>query len=67
MTKTYSIYGLIDPRDNKVFYIGKTSRTSGERYDEHIKETSGETPKQKNIQEIYEAKGLSPDLGVCRT
>jgi len=64
MTKIYSIYGLIDPIGNKIFYIGKTSRAPSERYAEHIKETSGVTPKQKKIQEIYKAKGLPPDLVI---
>ncbi len=67
MTEIYSIYGLIDPRDNKIFYIGKTSRDPSERYAEHIKETSGETPKQKKIQELYKAKGLPPDLVILES
>lgn len=62
MSVVYSIYALVDPRDMKVFYIGKTSRAPQERFEEHIQEVSGDTPKQKRLREIYDDTGLIPDF-----
>ena len=37
MAKTpYLIYGLIDPRNHKLYYIGKTRRVLHDRMDEHF-------------------------------
>jgi hypothetical protein len=40
---TYTIYGLIDPRTNELYYIGRTRRNLVERTDEHFFEAA-ETP-----------------------
>jgi len=67
MSDIYSIYGLVDPRDLKVFYIGKTSRSPLERFEEHIKDILGESPKQKRIKAIYDGGGHSPELVVLES
>ena len=36
---TISIYGLIDPRDNQLMYIGK-SKNLNKRLEEHLQDTS---------------------------
>jgi hypothetical protein len=64
MEDIYSIYALFDPRDNKIFYIGKTSRPTKIRYDEHIDEKTGNSPKQKRILEIYDDNYQLPDLVI---
>jgi antitoxin component YwqK of YwqJK toxin-antitoxin module len=42
--KEYYVYGLIDPRDNQYFYIGKGK---GKRYNSHLKENI------KNVKNIF--------------
>lgn len=46
------VYCLVDPRDNRIFYVGKGS---GNRVFEHVKEAlfeCGDTPKRGRIREI---------------
>ena len=62
MEKVFSIYALIDPRNYKAFYIGKTSRNPKIRYEEHIDEMEGSSPKQTKIKEIYDCDCQLPDL-----
>lgn len=55
--KEYYVYGLIDPRDDQYFYIGKGK---GKRYNSHLKESIKTTTnilKHSRIKEI-EAKNL---------
>lgn len=40
------IYALIDPRDNKVCYIGQTKRSLRQRYSEHVN-----FPRNKNMRQ----------------
>lgn len=67
------IYGLIDPRQSTLFYIGKTHKRRELRLSEHIKKaTDGfQTPVSVHIRDILDAvcvpqifvlKRLSPDL-----
>jgi hypothetical protein len=62
MEEVFSIYALIDPRSCKIFYVGKTSRDPKVRYEEHINEVEGSSPKQKRIKEIYGCDYQLPDL-----
>lgn len=54
MTAEYYVYELVDPRNNKPFYIGKGK---GNRVDQHEKEAQKEksTAKTKLIREIQDA------------
>ena len=48
----YYVYGLLDPRDNEVFYIGKGK---GNRLTAHVKETADATnnaPKHQRIRQV---------------
>lgn len=64
MASNYLIYALIDPRDNTVFYIGKTRRKARARLDEHLLDFDGVTPKQLRIREIYDSEVGEPDVVV---
>lgn len=46
MNKTYKIYGLIDPRTNKLCYIGYTTQTLKKRLRQHL------NPKEENMCKI---------------
>ncbi|GAA5218318.1 hypothetical protein ACFSJ3_15680 [Corallincola platygyrae] len=48
----FKIYGLVDPRNNKLFYVGRTSKPVGVRLIEHLNETYKHTLKQKRISDI---------------
>jgi hypothetical protein len=48
----YSIYGLIDPRCLKVFYVGRTSKSLKKRLNEHLSDTDRTTLKRKRMLEI---------------
>lgn len=54
----FYVYGLIDPRDNKIFYIGKASANN--RPFAHFKNSDSESKKARRINEItaagYEAR-----------
>lgn len=52
------VYGLQDPRDNQVFYVGLTSDIS-DRYIQHIKCEGNNAEKNKRVQEL-KALGLLP-------
>lgn len=58
MNKIYYVYEYIDPRNNKVFYVGKGK---GNRLTTHLRKSSltKDTPKSKLIKEILN-EGLSP-------
>ena len=36
MKQTFRIYGLIDPRDHRFYYVGRTGRALHDRLDEHF-------------------------------
>lgn len=63
---TYSIYGLVDPRTNKVFYIGETTQLL-KRYRSHLLDVKNGA-KQNGIKKKYFAElkelGVKPFLKV---
>lgn len=50
----YSIYGLIDPSDRSIFYVGKTSNIK-RRFLEHKENKYEQSPKSKRIKAIHDA------------
>lgn len=62
----YYVYVLIDPRDNKIFYVGKGK---GNRVNQHLlgalDENSQETEKIKRIRDI-QGQGLQVGLDIIR-
>jgi hypothetical protein len=49
MTKTpYLIYGLIDPRNHELYYVGKTRRVLHDRMDEHFFDAADTLVAKKN-------------------
>jgi hypothetical protein len=53
-TKNYYIYELIDPRTEKPFYVGWTSRTSDLRFGEHLRETRSKTVNLEKVKILKE-------------
>lgn len=62
--RTYSIYALIDPRDNEVRYIGLTEYPD-ERLKQHI-QGDGNIPKRQWINELSQI-GLKPYMHTIET
>ena len=48
MKQTFKIYGLIDPRDHRFYYVGQTGRTLHDRLDEHFFEHGDTRVSEKN-------------------
>ena len=48
----YAIYGLVDPRCLKIFYVGRTSKSLKKRLNEHLSDTDNTTLKRKRMLEI---------------
>jgi hypothetical protein len=59
----FYVYGLVDPRCKRIFYIGKAS--ANDRAFNHLKVTSSESKKQETINEIRAAK-LEPTVEILR-
>ena len=59
----FYVYGLVDPRDKQIFYVGKAS--ANDRAFSHLKVKSSESKKQKAIDEIRAAK-LEPIVEILR-
>lgn len=57
------VYGLVDPRDDHIFYVGKASANN--RAFSHLRVRSGESAKGRRITEIR-AAGLEPVVEVLR-
>ncbi len=57
------VYGLVDPRDDKIFYVGKASANN--RAFDHLRASEGEGAKSKRIREIRQV-GLQPQVEVLR-
>jgi uncharacterized protein len=57
------VYGLIDPQDNKIFYVGKAS--SNNRAYDHLKADSSSTKKSKIITSIRQ-EGNEPIVEILR-
>lgn len=45
---SWKIYGLIDPRNHRLYYIGKTARVLEERMDEHFFDSGNTQVAKKN-------------------
>lgn len=59
----YSIYVLVDPRDNQVRYVGRTTNLE-QRYKQHLVPINGSTLEKRDwIQELRQL-GLQPLLSV---
>src|ERR1700732_3893208 len=59
--KTTCVYGLIDPRDSSLFWVGMTNSPKL-RYDQHTFQITLNNPKkQKHIDDI-KAAGLQPGM-----
>jgi hypothetical protein len=48
MSKPHTIYGLIDPRNNELYYVGRTRRDLVERSDEHFFESKDTLVSKRN-------------------
>jgi hypothetical protein len=48
MSKPHTIYGLIDPRNNELYYVGRTRRDLLERADEHFFESKDTLVSKRN-------------------
>jgi len=63
MNNIYYVYGLVDPRNNEVFYIGKGK---GNRSEQHFKEeyteTKGNRGKINRIKDIQSKTGKNPTV-----
>lgn len=59
----YYVYALIDPRSEKIFYVGKANSNS--RAFDHLKMPVSETPTQKRIAQIR-AAGSEPKIDIIR-
>jgi len=59
MTETIFIYGLVDPRDTKVYYVGRTTRPKA-RLDQHIN-AKANGPKRRWISDLID-NGLYPEM-----
>ncbi len=59
----YYVYALVDPRDQKIFYIGKAS--ANDRAFDHLRSTNLETEKQEKISEIR-GSGHEPSVELLR-
>ncbi|PWE13395.1 LEM-3-like GIY-YIG domain-containing protein [Alcaligenes faecalis] len=57
------VYGLVDPRDSKIFYVGKASFNN--RAWMHLREPINDSRKSKRIAEIR-AAGFEPEVEVLR-
>lgn len=61
---THKIYGLADPADNRIRYVGKTKNTLSHRRSEHItyaKRKKGLNPRTVWINEVL-ARGVKPEI-----
>jgi hypothetical protein len=61
-TPSVQIYGLYDPRDGEIFYIGRTGRDLEDRLYGHIHSWTS-IPVRYRVQEIL-AEGLTPEIGI---
>jgi len=59
--KTVSIYALVDPRDGRVRYVGKTEKTIEHRLKQHLNNRKDKTHKQNWFDSLF-ALGLKPSI-----
>jgi uncharacterized protein len=60
----YYVYALVDPRDDKIFYVGKASGNN--RAFNHFKAAADETEKTLRIKEIRSVCGVDPTIDILR-
>lgn len=59
----FYVYGLVDPRDQKIFYVGKAS--ANDRAFDHLQISEAESKKQKKIFEIRDSNS-EPVVEILR-
>ncbi|WP_420177871.1 LEM-3-like GIY-YIG domain-containing protein [Kerstersia gyiorum] len=59
----YYVYGLVDPRTNEIFYVGKAS--SNNRAYDHLAQASNDSEKSLRIEEIRQT-GIDPRVDILR-
>ena len=59
----FYVYGLVDPRDKKIFYVGKASANN--RAFDHLKAVASKSDKSAKIDEIRAAK-FEPQVEILR-
>ncbi len=57
------VYGLVDPRDQRIFYVGKASANN--RAFDHLNSLPEETEKSRIIEEIRSAN-MKPEIDILR-
>lgn len=67
MVRNYSIYALTDPTTNQIFYVGRTGKHPMQRYEEHIKDFKGPSPKQIKLREMFDGYKGKPGLVILET
>jgi predicted GIY-YIG superfamily endonuclease len=63
MNKPVYIYSLVDPRDNKVKYIGKTVNLE-KRMEQHLYWFTGTNPRKERWIQKLKDKGFKPEMAV---
>lgn len=63
MQRIIYIYALVDPRDNRIRYIGKTVNIK-KRYEQHLYWFTGTNPRKERWIQNLKDKGLKPELDV---
>ena len=63
----YYVYGLIDPRDYRVRYVGRTSQRMDKRLKQHIQaaQRGGKSPVYRWLRELLPAKPRLACLEIC--
>lgn len=68
MTRQTTVYSLVDPRDQQIFYVGKTYQKTADRLLKHLSESRSEkhtTPKHDYIRSIV-ADGHKPVISPIK-
>ncbi|AVH84936.1 hypothetical protein RsoM2USA_7 [Ralstonia phage RsoM2USA] len=68
MTRQTTVYSLIDPRNQQIFYVGKTYQKTSDRLLKHLSESRSDkhtTPKHDYIRGIV-ADGHKPMISTIR-
>jgi len=55
MSRLFKLYGLIDPRNDELYYIGCTGSPMATRMSQHIALCDGSDEKNKRIEELLNA------------
>lgn len=64
MSRTYTVYGLIDPRTNAIRYVGCTAKSLDARCQDHVgRRLSSSAPVHAWVGELF-ADGLRPMICV---